>query len=1439
VAHHFLRSGNIATLPNPMRPPTRILTVLFAAFLSFTASAAEHVWTGAVSDRVSDPVNWLGGAPSGDPDATLVFSPSGSRAVVNDVPGLEVTQLMFAGTDYVVSGQRIRVRSAIRDFSKATVPLVARGATIRCDVELAGVLRVESSLPLKLDGSVSGTGELVLVGSITLAGTEANRFAGRTTVESGSIVLAKKEAVAVPGQLTIVSGTVTIEEPEQIADASTVICNGELTGTKPDTISILQGAGKVAAALIVLKEVQTKGTFSFNAGGSPFRIRGEGFTITLGANSAAKQITIEGRGNLASQAACDLELLSGDVAFDAPKARLTLRDGIARGALGELDAIQGWMALKSVAGAARIRKDAMFVSLPMTVGGKLTLESPHFAPGSDMPWTTGATEIVRASAIEGTFAEGGDGAVLDGKIPVRLSFSPTVISARAIDRARTSIGGGFYPGAVNRAAGTISVAVQVSSSVGPISTFPVTGTIRYFDGNVEIGSTLVGKTFPFTAPSMGYPIRVEYSGDQNYLPCSKEILTFSYADVTFASVTPAVVEAGTLAHVTLRGTNFYPGMGIRSESPTLKILNQEFVSPTELTVWFRTTRGLAGKTAAITTTDAPKPRLPITFTGPGIKALERNGEYVTAKVTPKGTVLWAYARTEQCYGATTVVDTDGDGVVTYNTACEFPWINFWLAVDLTTADYAAVEGSYVESPFPHDVFIHDRAGHITSFNGGRGLFATIIVVRPGVGAWYTTHVDSDDPLRPFALFHAMVASSPPLTNLEPQDLVLTIDSPRRGNRFAAARVSELLDPGFGPRFTLSGGFREGGPSQASFVRANAIGQRATLEWTARPAVTNGTSDFSPTSGTVTLEPGQVSGTLPIEIGANDDTYGFNKYIEVTWRPVGSATFVTQDVGVGDDEPLPVLTMTKKAATYPEGDSNTLHQVELILTGKRRHTVRVDNLFFAPDETRKFVTVAVGDDVFGPDRTVSYRPTICEGCYVASSSQEFTLINDDPPIVWLTGGMVIKEGDTASIGAGTLGYVGAKLTVRTVEGTATSADFTPVPATPIVAGVVGVSIPTLRDNIDEPIEVFYVEIVTSEGSLISNQRTAVYIVDPESDPVVSLPATAIMHEGGDETLSITLDRPLTAAASVGYAVQTPGGCNGASYGMSGTLNLPVGTRSAPLPLKCLADNLVSGNREMIIYLYSPKNLRLGNATCTVTIIEPVVIPNIVIKTFDITEDNHSPGIVSCNPCPNSLLTLKWTITEGTAVSPFDFTALSGTVTVDPLIAKVIPRLEIWPPASDEVEGDETFTLHFEPAGSYTSYTLSETTFPMKILARTTTKPRSKPRVWIEDVSVPENHGGVVVVPVKVKLSVTPLETLSLGWSAVSLTAGSGDFMPSAGTVTFAPNTAIATIPITILPDSTREATETFRITLSPDPRVTVTHEGTVSILDGGRRRAARP
>jgi hypothetical protein len=194
---------------------------------------AVHIWTGASSALWSNPDNWLGGSPTGDPHAQLVFPTDAAHLTnANDLMGLSIYSLNMRGHGYLISGSGIHLGAG---------GIAANNATGTNEIDLAFQLLADAPVSvtnggttLTLGGAISGQYQLnVAGGAVIFSGSQSNTYGG-TDLTSGTLELDKSGAIAIPGALIVGGGPTAADvvylADNQVADSAavTVSANGVL-----------------------------------------------------------------------------------------------------------------------------------------------------------------------------------------------------------------------------------------------------------------------------------------------------------------------------------------------------------------------------------------------------------------------------------------------------------------------------------------------------------------------------------------------------------------------------------------------------------------------------------------------------------------------------------------------------------------------------------------------------------------------------------------------------------------------------------------------------------------------------------------------------------------------------------------------------------------------------------------------------------------------------------------------------------------------------------------------------------------------------------------------------------------------------------------------------------------------------------------------------------
>ena len=190
-----------------------------------------------------------------------------------------------------------------------------------------------------------------------------------------------------------------------------------------------------------------------------------------------------------------------------------------------------------------------------------------------------------------------------------------------------------------------------------------------------------------------------------------------------------------------------------------------------------------------------------------------------------------------------------------------------------------------------------------------------------------------------------------------------------------------------------------------------------------------------------------------------------------------------------------------------------------------------------------------------------------------------------------------------------------------------------------------------------------------------------------------------------------------------------------------------------------------------------------------------------------------------------VTVAYTTNDGTATSPSDYAARSGTLTFAPGVTSAAVKVPIT--GDGAAEGDERFTLDLSQPTGGAVITDARGTADIVDDDSDTTR-----RLAVGDVAVAEGDVGTTTPAVfTVSLSRPSTTTVSVAYATSRDTAAKGDFTPRSGTLSFAPGVTSATVKVPVMGDDAVEEDETFTVVLSsPAGAVMADATGLGTILD---------
>jgi hypothetical protein len=1329
--------------------------LLVLSLAASSASAATHVWFGTASDRFSDAANWSGGSPIGDAQADLLFAATtASRSPRNDVEGLTVRSISISTGGYAITGSAITVTSE--------VSATTGESTIACELVLASdvsffvdeiVANVRAGL--NLDGAIRGGGRLIKDGgaSLRMRGHAPNRYTGGTVVRRGFVILEKGTGItAIPGDVRILATIVDLLA-EQIADDAVVTFErgGNLVLERDETVAAVVSLGDSGSsrttgsalvqsgwAALFVRDVRATGKgavyadrlhlaaplnvtldsgafFAELTGDAPVTIRGTG-------ESSADVTSAHFSPTFIDNVRLDADLRNSAVtqhggSFTGKAQSLLLDGGTLSGA-----GIGGPLVLTA---ATRVAVGASIFAGPVSLSGATLLADglrpaplgtvlPIIRNFSTLP-TTGTFAGLPEGAAVGPYTityHGGDG----NDVELRALKPTPEIHVRTESLADHE---------------QLRITVDFESRVfatGPLQ-------IRYKNqllGTVQLVNGL--GTFDLQLPPDRYELTLEYAGDAQLKPVTSTYETQVLGPTpVLTSVEPNVIRSGAgKVTVVIKGSNFIPGasplVGHSGMGPA------EFISSTELH-WVTSSRGKGESALTDTFAIWQGPSLlesnsvPFTWeAGPPAdpKRLTITRNTITTVMRPGGTVAMMMAGYHPYISnRTLLVDSDGDGKVTWTFTRNLPTFFVCAVVDLQTGDYfleASPGFDFIEHPLP--IALHRGPSGAHSNIVLRDLYEPdVLWVRRGVGAWWvelTEGSDADQSVNGSLLFEASemtpVGSSPAvpvgvqrgdilialnLTDAEP--FVTTID-----DTHFAADVPGTLEL---PR-SISGAeedrvlrfvvFREDGSAGRVSARVTVVDKTA-----------KGGVDFEPLDRRVTLEAGEM--WKAVELALFDDAiFDGGLTFEVRLgEPAGAAIAPLAAQGIlGEAEPPPIASVDD--VTVREGDGPGVAMTAIRLSAPASLPIEVDwfayqargTVVFAPGELRKDIAIPFyGDRIAGEDARIDIELS-SDHEWLGTKRGQLTLIDDDSTRISIRDVSVAEGSETRVLELTLDADVSIARTVtvnfatRDVNAMAGS-DYTATTGVATFSTFSGtmakIRIPILGDAIAEGPESFEVVLTNPVGGELARAVARITIADDDAMPAIFI-ADATSVEGDTATFLIQLSAPAPAPVTISVNT-TAGTATSADFTpwSNGIVTIPAGVMATSIGVPLKTDLVAEADETFTVSLSNPVNATLGRATATATILDRPD-PPVILSVGDVrvVEGNDGQKTVLAVASVNRPLgerhadvRVSWTTADGTATAGTDYVAAKGELTLlsfehDKLLTFVVN-------GDRAAERDETFRI----------------------------------------------------------------------------------------------------------------------------------------------------
>ena len=627
------------------------------------------------------------------------------------------------------------------------------------------------------------------------------------------------------------------------------------------------------------------------------------------------------------------------------------------------------------------------------------------------------------------------------------------------------------------------------------------------------------------------------------------------------------------------------------------------------------------------------------------------------------------------------------------------------------------------------------------------------------------------------------------------------------------------------------------------------------------------SDYTATSGTLTFPAGSVNGfskkiTVPI---INDMFTEPTENFTVNLANIvstGTASF-SDALGlatINDDDSVSVAI---NDVTVLETDGNAVFT--LTLTGNIQDAMTIDfttangTALAGSDYTTtsgkvtfpagsvsgaiQNITVPIINDIYTEPTEIFYvnlSNIQSTGLAKLSNTQGIGTITDDAindAVTIAINDVTVAETDGIAVFTVTLtGNIQDALNIdyTTADGTAKApSDYIAASGTLIFAGgsttgtTQTITIPIVNNNITEPTEQFFVNlsnIQNSGNASISDAQGIGTITDDAVNDAVSISINdvTVTETDGNAVFTVTLKGNIQDALTVDFATADGTALAGSDYtATTGTVTFPPAssngaTQSITIPI--VNNNVTEPTEQFFVNLSNIQNsgtATISDAQGIGTITDDAINDAVSIAVNDVTvAENAGSAVFTVTLTGNiqDALTVDYATADGTALSPSDYTATSGTVTFPAGSITGATQIFSIPIIDNNVsEPTEHFFVNLSNIQNTGTATISDA---QGIGTITDDAINDAVSLSINDVTVAETDGNAIFT---VTLTGNIQDALNVDFATSDGTAIAGsDYTLSNGTVTFAAGSMTGetkTITVPIIDNNIAEPTETFNVTLS--------------------------
>ena len=320
------------------------------------------------------------------------------------------------------------------------------------------------------------------------------------------------------------------------------------------------------------------------------------------------------------------------------------------------------------------------------------------------------------------------------------------------------------------------------------------------------------------------------------------------------------------------------------------------------------------------------------------------------------------------------------------------------------------------------------------------------------------------------------------------------------------------------------------------------------------------------------------------------------------------------------------------------------------------------------------------------------------------------------------------------------------------------------------------------------------------------------------PTLSIGDASIV-EGNSGTkqmvFTVSLSQAATGPVTVKYATADGTATAGQDYAAkSGTLTFAAGETQKTVSITVNGDKVAELNETLALNLSAPTGATLADGSAVGTILtDDVVVPRIAIADATVREGDSGTRdlsfTVTLSQATTNTVTVAYGTADGTAKAGQDYIAQSGTLTFAP--GETSRTINVKVAGDTTVESNETLKINLTSPSGATIATASASG----------TIVNDDARISVADATVTEGNSGTTNLAFTVTLSAAASGPVTVAYTTSDVSARAGqDYAVRSGTLTFAPGETSKVVLVPVTGDTTVEANETLKLTLSQPTGATI-------------------